>query len=139
VYVIDRDGAVVSKFNHNLSMAGTESPVAIDGDDIYIAGPGNSTDSFVLYALRPDGSVRWSRPTGGSAPVNVYAFNGTVCAFTEVMDGHRLRPVLYVLNQTGSPGVSYFSGDGRPWAQAVIVPGHVYARTYGGILYAFDA
>lgn len=135
VHIVNERGVLLGKFNPvitnnaNLSYA----PAAYN-DTVYVIGD-SGKDSATLYALGLDGSLKWERQFNSSAMPIIYTGKDIVCVDTEAGAGG--QPVLYVIDDRGLLKFTYNSGDGTRWEQVYVGPDDtVYAKTYGGRLYA---
>jgi hypothetical protein len=138
VHVVNERGSLISKFNPVITYNANLSygPAAFN-DTVYVVGDDRFADSAVLYALGLDGTLKWKRSFNSSVAPVIYASRDIVCVDTEAMSGGALTPVLYVIDNNGGLKFTYKSGDGRRWAQVYVDENDtVYARTYGGNLYA---
>jgi hypothetical protein len=139
VHVVNERGSLISKFNpvitYNANLS--YSPAAFN-DTVYVVGDDRFADSAVLYALGLDGTLKWKRPLNSSVAPVLYTGKDIVCVDAEARSGGSLTPVLYVIDDNGGVKFTYKSGDGRRWAQVYVDDNDtIYARTYGGMLYAF--
>jgi outer membrane protein assembly factor BamB len=137
VHMLDEYGDMLGKYNPvitynaNLSYA----PAAFN-DTVYVIGD-SGEDLASLYALNLDGTLKWKLQFNSSATPAIYPGKDIVCVGTEARSGSQLIPVLYVIGDRGQLKFTYYSGDGRPWEQVYVGPDDtVYAKTYGGRLYA---
>ena len=124
LYAFDASGKFKWRFNTGASVFASPS-VAADGT-VYC---GSYTS---LYALRPDGTVRWSHPVGGALSSTSLAADGTI--FVGSSEGY-----VYALNPGGSLKWRYKASDGVTCAVAVAEDGGVYAATKDGYLNALTA
>lgn len=138
VHVVAEQGNLIAKFNpvmaYNANLSYT--PAAYN-DTIYVVGD-TGKDSAMLYALDLDGTLRWKQPFNSSGSPAIYPGRGIVCVGTEAMSGGQRTPVLYVIDALkGELKLKYNPGDGTGWAQVYVDDSDtIYARTYGGQLYA---
>lgn len=138
VLVLDDNGTPISKFNPVITYGANLSyqPAAYN-DTVYVVGDSKSPDSMVLYALNVDGTLKWKQQLNSSVSPSISAANGIVCFNTEVKEGGKLTPTLYVLNDDGKVTYTYKSGDGSLWQQIYIDKSDtVYALASNGRLYA---
>jgi len=136
--VLDDTGNVISKFNPVITYDANLSyqPVAYN-NTIYVVGAGKFADSMELYALNIDGTLKWKQQLNSSISPTIYANNGIICFNTEVKEGSRLTPTMYVMNDDGDLMYTYTSGDGSLWQQVAISNNDtLYALTANGILNA---
>lgn len=138
VHVLDEHGNLISKFNpvitYNANLSYTLSAY---NDTIYVVGDDKSPDSEVVYALDMYGSLKWKRQINSSTAPTIYPGEHVICVDTEYRSGSHLVPTLYVIDENGDIKFTYKSGDGRRWEQVYISHDDtVYAKTYGGKLYA---
>ncbi len=139
VHVINDQGVLISKFNPVITdNANLTYGPAVYNSTVYVVGDDKYPDSSILYALNLDGTLKWQHQFNSSVSPTIYTGKGVVCIDTEARSGSHLDPVLYVIDDTGEHMFTYQSGDGSRWEQ-VYVDGNdtVYAKTYGGTLYAF--
>lgn len=137
VHVVNERGTLLSKFNPVITYSVNLSygPAAYN-DTVYVIGD-SGRDSATLYALNLDGTLKWKRPFNSSALPVIYTGKDIVCVGTEVRGDNQLTPVLYVIGDKGELKCIYNSGDGLRWEQVYVGPDDtVYAKTYGGKLYA---
>ncbi|MCD1294579.1 hypothetical protein CUJ83_06130 [Methanocella sp. CWC-04] len=137
VHVLDKDGNLVSKFNHDaVTGSNTTHQPAINNDTIYMIGEAIPEDTAVLYALNMDGSGKWKTQINCTGPAKVYAEGSVICVTTEIKKNNQVLPVIYVIDEDGDLKYTYHSEDGRAWEQVYIKGNMIYAKTYGGKLYA---
>ncbi len=131
VHVVNDRGGLAGKFNPvNAYNANLSYMPAVRNGTVYVIGDGEG--SATLYALGIDGSLKWERTFNTTAPGGIYAGQDIVC----VGAGTESGPVLYVIGDGGGLKFTYKSGDGSGWEQVYIDDGTIYAKTYGGRLYA---
>ncbi len=137
VHVVNERGALLSKYNPVITYNANLSygPAAYN-DTVYVIGD-SGKDSASLFALNMDGTLKWKLQFNSSASPVIYTGKDIVCVDTEVRSDSQLIPVLYVIDDRGGLKFMYNSGDGRRWEQVYVGPDDtVYAKTYGGKLYA---
>ena len=137
VHMVNEGGVLLGKYNPVITYNANLSykPAAFN-DTVYVAGD-SGKDSATLYALNLDGTLKWERQFNSSAAPVIYTGKDIVCVGTGVRSDSLLIPVLYVIDGRGQLKFTYNSGDGRPWEQVYVGPDDtVYAKTYGGKLYA---
>lgn len=140
VHILNSQGYLISKFNYETAdeVNVTYEP-AVYNNTIYILSPDTSPDTVSIYAAGLDGSTLWGRDFNCSGPAKVYASEGAVCVATQNKRSGQTIPVLYVFDHQGKLKHAYSSGDGRLWEQVYINGDRIYAKTYGGVLYALKA
>jgi hypothetical protein len=137
VHVVNEGGVLLSKYNPVITYNANLSycPVAYN-DTVYVIGDAGK-DAASLFALNMDGTLKWKLQFNSSASPVIYTGKDIVCVDTEVRGDGQLIPVLYVIDGRGGLKFTYNSGDGRRWEQVYVGPDDtVYAKTYGGRLYA---
>lgn len=136
VHVLNEQGEIMSKFNVDPSVNGTAVPVVYN-NTVYLAGPGPESDTDYIYALNVDGSTQWKRQVNSTGPLVLYPGDGILCVATDIPNGDRTTPVLYVMDSArGDMKYVYDSGDGREWSQVYVAKdGSILAKTDGGMLY----
>lgn len=137
VHMLDEAGTLLGKYNpmitYNANLS--YSPAAFN-DTVYVIGD-SGKDLATLYALNLDGTLKWKRQFNSSTAPTIYTGKDIVCVGTETRSDNQLIPILYVIDDRGQLKFTYYSGDGRPWEQVYAGPDDtVYAKTYGGRLYA---
>ncbi len=132
VRVVNDRGSLVGKFNPvNAYNANLSYMPAVRNGTVYVIGDAGS-DAVTLYAMGIDGSLKWERTFNATAPGGIYAGQDIVCVGADTESG----PVLYVIGERGDLKFTYKSSDGSGWEQVYIDGGTIYAKTYGGMLYA---
>jgi outer membrane protein assembly factor BamB len=137
VHVVNEGGVLLSKYNPVITYNANLSycPMAYN-DTVYVIGDAGK-DAASLFALNMDGTLKWKLQFNSSASPVIYTGKDIVCVDTEVRGDGQLIPVLYVIDGRGGLKFTYNSGDGRRWEQVYVGPDDtVYAKTYGGRLYA---
>jgi hypothetical protein len=139
VHVINERGVLISKFNPVITNdANLSYEPAVFNSTVYVIGDDKYPDSSVLYALNIDGTLKWKQQFNSSVSPTIYTGKGIVCVDTESRSGSQLDPMLYVMDDKGEHMYTYQSGDGSRWEQVYVDKNDtVYAKTYGGTLYAF--
>ena len=93
-----------------------------------------------LYALNPDGSLRWTFPTGDvvrSAPA--FGADGTIFITTGNPYGGTGVAKLYAIDANGTEKWSFTAEQNSDWSAPAVGPdGTIYAAAYNGSIYALD-
>lgn len=132
VHVVNGRGTLIGKFNPAIAYDVNASYApAVRNGTVYVAGDAGA-GAATVYALGIDGALKWKRTVNTTSPPEIYAGRGVVCVGASA-NGDRL---LYVLRDGGLK-FAYRSGDGSGWEQVIVGDGGtIYAKTYGGTLYA---
>ena len=129
IYALNRDGK--QKWMVNIGDSTTGSPVIGANGTLYVGSVVyNNASGHTLYALNPDGTVKWTFVAGNSLGTPAIGADGTL--YVGSLDGN-----LYALKPDGSKKWAY-RADTLQGSPVIAADGTVYVGSLDGNLYAVN-